>query len=147
MSLNYMDVEVSYGTTWISLNDHERFVINASETRDQASKSYRKVTADSMVLGGTYLVHAVPDMVTERVGVWVYGQDQSDLADNYFFLIDIFEQMDYRIRWTFEDYREYWRCQLADSVSSRGQVWTHNTMAGVSFNVPRWPDVSRERVL
>ena len=41
-------------------------------------------------------------------------------------LNDLFEQYDYRIRWTFNEYREYWRCQLADAVSSRGHVWSHN---------------------
>lgn len=147
MTLGYLDLEITRGGEWVSLNDHERFIVNGSETRDQSQKSFRKVTADSLILGGNYLVHAVPDMVVERVGIWVYGQDHSDLADNYFFVCDLFEQLDFRLRWTFEDYREYWRCQLADSVSSRNQVWTHNTMAGVTFNVPRYPDVSRERVM
>lgn len=145
--LNYLDVEITFGSQWISLNDHDRFVINGAETRDQSQKSFRKVTADSIVLGGSYLVHAVPDMIVERVGLWVHGQDQSDMADNYFFALDLFEQMDFRIRWTMEDYREYWHCQLADSVSSRNQVWTHNQMAGITFNVPRFPDVARERVM
>ncbi len=145
--MDYMDVEISYGSLWVSLNDGATYKINAQETRDQSQKSFRKVTAESIVLGGNYLVHAVPDMVTERVGVWVYGQDQNDLADNFWFLHKLFEQYEYRIRWTLDDHREYWRCQLADNVSSRGQVWTHNQMASVTFNVPRYPDVARERAI
>jgi hypothetical protein len=60
--------------------------------------------------------------------------------------MDLFEQYDYRIRWTFDDYREYWHCQLADGTYSRGQVWTHSLMAKAEFNIPRYPDVTREQL-
>jgi hypothetical protein len=60
--------------------------------------------------------------------------------------MDLFEQYDFRIRWTFDEYREYWRCQLADATVGRGQVWTHNLMASAQFMVPRYPDVTRERI-
>lgn len=144
--LSYMAVEVSYGAQWININDNESFRIAAEETRDSTAKTWRKIVAQSPVLGGNYLIHAVPEMVVEQVGVWVLGQDQTDLADNFWFLTELFAQYDFRIRWTMNEYREYWRCQLADFSSSRGQVWTHNQMAKVSFSVPRYPDVVRERV-
>lgn len=144
--LDYLAVEVSWGSQWININDETRYKISAEGTRESSSKSWRKITAESAVLGGNYLIHAVPDMVGETVGVWVYGQDQTDLADNYWALIELFEQYDFRIRWTFNDYREYWRCQLAEATSSRGQIWTHSGMAMVSFTVPRYPDVARERL-
>jgi hypothetical protein len=144
--LTYMAVEVSYGSTWVDLNDQERFKISAEGTRDGVAKSWRKITAQSPFLGGNYLIHAVPEMVMETVGVWVYGQDQTDVADNLFFLLELFEQIDYRIRWTTNEYREYWRCQLADATISRNQVWTASTMAAASFAVPRYPDVTRERI-
>jgi hypothetical protein len=35
---------------------------------------------------------------------------------------------------------------LADSPSSRAQVWTHSQMALLTFSVDRFADVSRERV-
>lgn len=144
--LGYLDVEISYGSRWVSLNDGERFRINADGTRDSTAKTWRRVTAESPILGGNYLIHAVPEMVVEQVGVWVYGQDQVDLADNNYFLETLFEQMDFRMRWTYDDYREYWRCQLPDSTISRGQIWTHSTMASQAFQVPRYPDVTRERI-
>jgi hypothetical protein len=109
------------------------------------AKTWRKVIADSPILGGNYLIHAVPDMVSERVGVWIYGGDQVEVSDNLRWLQQLFEQYDYRIRWTLDDYREYWRCQLADATYSRGQVWTHNLMAKAEFTVPRYPDVVTER--
>jgi hypothetical protein len=145
-TMKYLAVEVSYGSQWVDLNDGERFKVSAEGTRDATAKTWRKFTAQSPVLGGDYLIHAVPEMVRENLSVWVYGQDQVDLADNLFFLDELFEQLDYRIRWTTDDYREYWRCQLADGTSSRNHVWTHSLMAMSSFQVPRYPQVTRERI-
>ena len=144
--LDYLAVEISWGSSWVNINDEENYKIAAEGTRDGVNKTWRKVQTQSIVLGGSYLVHAVPEMVAENVGVWVYGQDQTALADNYFALHDLFEQYDFRIRWTFDNYREYWRCQLADSSSSRNQVWTHNLMASAQFQVPRYPEITRERI-
>lgn len=144
--LSYLECEISYGGQWISLNDNEKFRINGQNSRDQSAKTWRKITAQSPVLGGTYLVHAVPEMITETVAVWVYGISQTDLSDNFFFLDGLFEQASFRIRWTFNEYREYWDCQLADATYTRGQVFTHSQMAMTSYSVPRFPRVSRERL-
>ena len=143
--LNYVMAEISFGSRWINLNDGVNYRLAAEQTRDTSAKTWRKTTADSPVLGGNYLIHAVPDMVAEQMAVWVYGDDQTDMSDNLFALTDLFEQYDYRIRWTLDEYREYWRCQLADATMSRGQVWTHNRMALAHFTIPRYPDVTRER--
>lgn len=145
-SLDYVACEVSWGSQWVNLNDGVRYKLNAEGTRDGAAKTWRRFTADSPFLGGSYLVHAVPELVQETVSVWVHGNDQTDLADNLFHLDELFEQLEFRIRWTFNEYREYWRCQLADGTSSRNQVWTHSTMAVATFSVPRFPDVARERL-
>jgi hypothetical protein len=144
--LDYMAVEISYGSRWVSLNDGLVYKIGAEGTRDSTAKTWRKTLADSPILGGNYLVHAVPDMVAEQIGVWVYGGTQTEVSDNLFGLTDLFEQYDYRIRWTFDEYREYWRCQLADASVSRNQVWTHSLMAKADFTVPRYPDVTREHL-
>lgn len=144
--LKVFDCEISYGSRWIDLNDSEKFKIGGDSTRDGTSKSWRKITAQSPVLGGEYIVHAVPDMISEQISIWVYGRTQTDLHDNFWFLDQLFEQMDYRIRWTTNEYRETWRCQMADASYSRAQVWTHNMMAQSTFTVPRFPDVTRERV-
>jgi hypothetical protein len=144
--LDYLAVEISYGSRWVSLNDGLVYRIGAEGTRDSTAKTWRKTLADSPILGGNYLVHAVPDMVAEQIGVWVYGGTQTEVSDNLFGLQDLFEQYDYRIRWTFDEYREYWRCQLADASVSRNQVWTHSLMAKADFTVPRYPDVTREHI-
>lgn len=142
--LEYFAVEVSWGSRWVNINDGHNFKIAADQTRDAVSKTWRKTVAESPILGGNYLVHAVPEMVAEQVGVWVYGRSQSELADNFSLLEQLFEQMDYRMRWTFNDYREYWHCQLGEVSWSRGHVWTHSSMARASFTIPRYPNVTRE---
>jgi len=144
--LNYLGLEISWGTRWVNLNDHDSYRIGAEQTRDSTARTWRKITADSSVLGGTYLIHAVPEMVSEQVHLWVYGGSQTELSDNLFTLMELFEQYDYQLRWTFDEYRETWRCQLADATMSRGQVWTHSLMASVALTIPRWPDVTRERI-
>jgi hypothetical protein len=143
--LDYLATEISYGTRWVNLNDGINYKI-AEGTRETTAKSWRKVTADSPILGGNYLVHAVPEMVTEQLALWVYGQSQTELSDNLFTVLELFEQYDFRIRWTLDEYRETWRCQLADASLSRGQVWTHSTMAKAEFAIPRYPDVAREHL-
>lgn len=144
--LDYLAVEVSWGSRWVNLNDGETYRIVGDATRDSTQKTWRKVTAESPILGGNYLIHAVPEMVGEQISVWVYGQSQTEVSDNLFGLMELFEQYDYRIRWTFDEYREYWRCQLADATMSRGQVWTHSLMAKADFAVPRYPDVESEHI-
>lgn len=145
--LNYLAVEISYGGDWINLNDGDRYKISGQGTRDNTNKTWRKVTAESPVLGGNYLVHAVPEMLNEQIVIWVYGNSQTDLSDNLFFLYDLFEQFNYRMRWQTNEYRETWICQLAEVSSARGQIWTHNQMAMATFTVPRYPLVSRETIV
>ena len=144
--LDYLAAEISFGSRWINLNDRLSYRIAGDTTMETSAKTWRKVTAESPILGGSYLIHAVPEMIAEQIGVWIYGNSQTDLSDNLFTLLELFEQYDYRIRWTFDEYREYWRCQLADISMSRGQVWTHSQMAKATFTVPRFPDVSREHI-
>lgn len=139
-----MAVEISWGSRWININDHVRYKVGAQATRDSISKTHRKTVAQSPVLSGSYLIHAVPDMVQQQMSVWVYGANQVDLADNYFALTEALEQWSFRIRWTFDTYREYWNCQLADLVSSRSQVWTHSLMASVQATIPTFPEIERE---
>lgn len=143
--LTYLSVQASYGGLWIDLNDEEKYRISATNTRDTSSKTWRKITAQSPVLGGTYLVHAVPEMITEQVSIFIHGTDQADLADNLFFLDEIFEQPSFQLKWYTNDYLETWDCQLADASYQRGQVWTHSTMALTTYSVPRFPTVKRDR--
>lgn len=142
--MSYFSAEISYGSQWVDLNDTDRFQIAADGTRDNVTKTWRKVTAQSPFLGGTYLIHAVPELVSETVGLWIRGVDQAALAEAVSLAETLFTQFSYRIRWVFDGYRETWDCQLADINISQSQVWAHNMMAKAQFTVPRMPEVTRE---
>lgn len=144
--LNFLGCEVSYGDGWVNINDGDRFKVAAQGTLDQSSKTWRKITAQSPVLGGTYLVHAVPEMISETISVFSYGNDQTDLNESMEILDLLFEQFSYKIRWTFNEYREYWTCEVAEASFSRGQVWTHSQMSLSTFTIPRFPSKVRERI-
>lgn len=142
-SLDYLAVEISWGSRWINLNDGATYRISAQGTRDTGARNWKKTTVESPVLAGNYLVHAVPDMMTQQVMVWVHGDSQTELGENYHTLLDLFSQWSYRLRWTLDEYQETWNCQLADASVSRNHVWTHSLMAAATFTVPVYPDVER----
>lgn len=144
--LDYLAVEISWGSRWINLNDHIRYQIAADGTRDNTSETYRKTTVQSPILGGEFLVHAVPEMVTETLGIWIYGETQTDLSENFAYARELFSQWSFRLRWTLDDARETWNCQLPDANSSRNQIWTHNLMARQSYTIPRFSEVTYETV-
>lgn len=144
--IDYMSVEVSWGSRWVDINDHTKFRVAAEGTRDNVTKTHRKTTVESPILGGNYLVHAVPDMVNETLSIWVYGDDYVDLGENYALAEELFSQWDFRIRWTINNARETWICQLPDQGASQNQVWTHNLMAKMNFTIPRYPNVERETI-
>lgn len=138
-------LEVSWGGQWYNLNDSVRYKAGA-ETLTGSQVVWRKVMAASPVAEGNYLVHAVKDLQNEQLQVYVHGQSQNDLNENVYRIEQLFSQLDYRIRLTFDDYREYWRCQPADWTLSRNQTLTHNTMAVFDLTVPRFPTVTREMI-
>lgn len=142
--LSYFDVEVSWGGRWVSLNDHVNYQVSA-DTRENTTVSWRRIQTTSAVLEGTYTVHAVKETVNEQVNVLVFAPDQFDLAINVAKLEELFSQHSYRIRFTYDDYLEYWDCQMADYSLIRSQVYTHSTMAGLQAQVPRFPTVVREK--
>lgn len=140
-NLTLLNLEISNGSGWVSLNDHTKYVVNAQNTRDQVRKTWRTVKATSPVLSGDYLVHAVPEMVSETVSVWVHGTDYADLHANQVAVSDLFEQYSYQLRWTYNTFYEVWDCQLAETATSSGQVYAHNIMAQLNFTVPRYPEI------
>ena len=126
----------------INLNDHSSYAISADATRDRVSVSYRQINATSPALAGDYLVHSVPEMVTESVQIWVYASTQTQLAARYKALRDAFEHWQYQLAWSWADYSEHWNCNAAKSIDANmGQGMLHNYMAQVTLQVPRFPTV------
>lgn len=143
-ALNYFKLEATYGGQWLDLSDGA--FTPHSEMLTASAKQWRRITATHPNLDGDYLVHATLGMVSEQVKIWCRGVDQVDLAGLYTTLEAVFEQFEFRIRITFDDFRETWLCQASDYSIERSHVWTHNAMAVFTATVPRFPDVTREEL-
>lgn len=126
----------------IDLNDHSHYAVSAQSTRENTSTAYRQILATSPALAGQYLVHSVPDLVTETVGIWVLGATQTALQANYNALRAAFESWTYQLAWTWADYSEHWNCNAVTSMTiDMSQGMLHNYMAHVTLTVPRFPTV------
>jgi len=136
-------VEIEYGGTWVNLNDHLNYKVGAA-SQDNTQVTWRKIMAESPVVEGSYLIHATRGLVMEKLQIYVYGADQWGMNENTAKLEELFGRLEYRIRLTFDDYREYWRCQTADYAMTRSQVMVHNVMNIFDATVPRFPTVERE---
>jgi hypothetical protein len=142
----YLGVEATYQGEWVNLHDMLNYKLAAEPSLTSSARSWRKITATSPVMDGEYLIHATLGMVVEQMKWWVYGGDQVQLAENIWTLEEIFNQYDYRMRLAFDNYFETWECQLADTTTERGHVYSHNKMAGFTASIPRFPSVVREAI-
>lgn len=143
--LSSYSMEIELGGSWLDLNDQLNFKVGG-QTMAQEQVTWRKVTVESPVVEGSYTVHAVKAMVTEQVQIWVYGGDHVQVQENRQKLEQLFSRLDYRVRFSFDAYREYWRCQTAEWTTERSQVMTHNQMVAITFTVPRFPTVTTEMI-
>jgi hypothetical protein len=141
--LDNFGLEIDYSNGWVDLNDQLNFKVGA-ETMTSAQTTWRKVTVESPVTEGSYVAHAVQGMVNEQIQIYVYGGTQQEKEENRARLEYLFSRLDFRIRLTFDNYREYWRCQTSDWQTTRSQVFTHNMMSIFDATVPRFPTVTRE---
>ena len=142
-TLTNFSVEISYGTTWISLTDHRRFYMSSEDFGDK-SQSLRRITAQSPYYEGTYLVHAVRENVTETISVYVLGSSQNQVTENILLLEELVSQFSFRVRLTLDDHVETWKCQQADYTIQRGHVLMHNGRAMMRLSINRLPDVAYE---
>ena len=144
--LDDFDTEVSYGNSWVSLNDHVNYRISA-EGFGQSSYQRERVTARSPFYDGEFYIHSTFGNVTEHVEVFVRGYSQSHVTTNVNSLVAYFSQPSYNIRKRIDDHMETWSCQPADYSIDRSHVYMHNCMAVAKFEVIRFPKVTWEEVL
>lgn len=144
--LGYFGCQVSYFGSWINLNDGLNYRVATDPTLTSSQKTRRKIVATSPVLDGEYLLHATTAMVSEPVKVWVYGADFADLNSNILTLESVYDQYNYRMKWTWDTYVETWACQMSDITIERSQVYSHSIMAAVTAQVSRMPDATREEI-
>jgi len=140
---SYVDVEVFDGVRWVSLNDHYNFILG-SETLAQTQQSLRNHTVSSSMYDGDFIVHTTKGNVTETVQVYVLGADHVHIGDNVNKLVEAFTQSTFLVRRTFGNDIEIWRCFPAEYAYKRGHIEIHNRRATLTFNVPRFPKVTRE---
>lgn len=145
--LDYFTIEATLGGIWINLNEPGSFKPATDPNLAGTSKTKRRITTTSPVLDGDYLIHATAGQITEQLKIWVYGDDHTDLANNYQLLEQIFDQFDFRVRITMDNFREVWTCQASDYTLDRSQTMTHNCMAIFTASIPRFPSVYREEII
>jgi hypothetical protein len=141
--LSYLDVEVSFGIPWVSLNDHVNYTM-AVEGFGEHSYQRRRTTATSPYYDGTFLVHSTLENVTEAMSVYVLGTSANHVTENLMLLEEVFSQDAYSLRITMDDHRETWSCMTADYSIDRGHVNMHNNRATMKLSIPRLPRVSYE---
>jgi hypothetical protein len=143
IGLTYFDIEVNNGITWVSLNDHIRYIAGAGSLSDD-SHSLRNITAASSMYDGTWVIHSSDENVAETLEIQVLGSNYSELEENAADLIGWFKQLGYYVRVSLDNHVETWRCFPADYSRTRGHVHAHNTLQIIRLSVPRLPAVTRE---
>lgn len=114
-----------------------------STTRGQVSITWRKQTASSPYVDGTYTTLAVRENPEETVNVWVYGNDQSDREKKIQTLVNGFGSPSYTLAFTLESMTETWTCQPSDYSIDRRRELNFVHMALLSVKVDRFPRVTR----
>ena len=138
--------------TWLSLNDNSIYKVAADSIGGQ-SITWRKTEVTSPYVEGKFLVHAVKDMASANLTVWVTGYPfnahatgQNQLQNNIDALIAPFEQMSYQVRYSFGNSQITWDCQTADYSVEMSREYVHAMMVPVKFTIPRFPTVTRSSI-
>jgi len=122
----------------LDISDNVRYRL-ADMTLGNRSVSFRRQQATSPYLPGTWTISAVPDTISENVGVYVYGTSNAELRLRLDQLTDCFSQLNYFMSWENEDDSYIWMCQVADYQVDTRREFQHATMALCTFEVPRYP--------
>lgn len=141
--LTDFDIEISWGSNWISLNDHVSYRVSGDTFSDR-SQTRRRQTVNSVFYDGTYETHSVLENIQETVGVYILGSDQNVVTEGILALEDYFGQSVYNLRVSQDNHRETWLCQPAEWTTDRAQVNAHNIRATMKFAIPRFPKVTYE---
>ena len=95
------------GGRWLNLDDHEKYIV-AAESFATSAVVWRRTQVQGPDVAGKFTVHAVPDQVTEQVGVYVLGSSQRDLQENLATLIDAVSQPSFQFLWSMDESSYAW---------------------------------------
>jgi hypothetical protein len=104
--------------------------------------SFRKQEVSTIFVGGTHLVRAAPDNVTEQLVVDVTGATQAELYARKKALTDGLSQLTYQVTLTFADHQEVWSCFTAGWTEQEEQEWRIARTSQVRAQVPRLPNMA-----
>lgn len=146
-----MSVKQENGS-WLNLNDGNVYRVAADSIGSQAT-SWRRTEAQSPYVEGKFLIHAVKDMSSVNLTVWVSGYPQNthsagqnQLQTNIDALINPFEQMSYQVKYTAGDTQITWDCQTADYSVEVTKDYLYAMYVPVKFTIPRFPTVTRSSI-
>lgn len=143
MTMEYLDIEVHDGITYLDLNDQYTYRA-AAESLAATTQARNRTTVTSSMYDGEWEVHSTLGNVTETIAIYVNGPSQSVVKENIDRVVAAFSQPVYQVRVSLDEDVTYWRCFPAEYSIDRSHVYMHNKMAVVKFQVPRFPKVTSE---
>lgn len=129
--------------TWLSLNDGINYKV-AADSFETSAIQYRRTEVTSPYVGGSFLVHAVPQNAMETVQVYCYGASFFAAQTNVTNLINAIAQLRYQVRKSVADTVYTYSCYTADYSVTGSNVYVASKMIPVTLQIPRLPQVSIE---
>lgn len=124
---------------WLSANDKIKYRVGAASF-NESSTQYRRTEVTSPYVAGSFLVHAVPQNVTETLEIYCYGGTYDEAKYNTEQLIAALTQPMYKIQRQTADETSLFDCFAADYSVKSSNVYVAANMIPVVFQVPRLPD-------
>jgi hypothetical protein len=124
----------------MNLDDHEKYIV-AGDSFTAQTMTWRRQQVQSPYVAGKFTTHAVPDMVTEQLNIWVLGDNQMHLQRNLADLIDAFSQVYYQITWSVDIQSYTWNCEMADYSIDFTNTLTFSRHLSFKANIPRLPAI------
>lgn len=141
-----LEVEISYGGLWYSINDHVNYRLGI-EGFGSVEQTFRRKEVQSDFFKGTYLTGKVADDTKRTIQVYVRGQTMAQMANAREKLISWFTQDEFALRITTDDLLETMVCDCADYRVDGTHVFLHSRMCVCTFMYSVSPDVSSEMVV
>lgn len=145
--IKIVDVQISWGTTWISLNDGLRYQVHPDGFgKSQFTKRRKKIVSE--FFSGEYTVSETEDNLAQTLAVWIHGPTRMELVENIDFLVKLFSQNPFMIRTRINEVLETQASSgSADIVIDSSHVYMHNNRALATLTYSLLPGYSAELLL
>lgn len=129
--------------TDLKLEDETKGYELEKSTREEQAVTWRKQEVTNPWVGGSYVVTAVPENVTEKLAVWVTGATHLQLQDRIAELTRRVSQPAFYLDWSLGGVTDRWYCQYSDYSIRTSQEFLIATTALVSVSLSRLPQTVR----